>query len=159
MLTGNGASNTLTGAAGNDTLDGGAGGDTLAGGTGNDTYLLNSGSGSDTINENDSTSGNTDVLRLGSGVAAEQIWFRQVGSSLEVSIIGTADKSTISSWYTGSAYHVEQFKTAGGKTLLDSQVQNLVSAMASFAPPVAGQTTLPPDYQAALGSLIASSWT
>ena len=51
----------------------------------------------------------------------------------------------------------EQVKTAGGKTLLDSQVQNLMSAMASFAPPAAGQNTLPPDYQAALGSLIASS--
>lgn len=158
VLAGNGANNTLTGAAGNDTLDGGAGSDALAGGTGNDIYVLAGGSGTDTLSENDATVGNTDMLSIGAGVAADQIWFRQVGSNLEVSIIGTADKSTVSSWYSGSAYHVEQFKTAGGKTLLDSQVQALVSAMAAFAPPAAGQTTLPPDYQAALGSLIASSW-
>ena len=36
---------------------------------------------------------------------------------------------------------MEQFKTSNGKTLLDSQVQNLVSAMAAFAPPASGQTT------------------
>jgi len=44
--------------------------------------------------------------------------------------------------YHGSQYHMDQFKTSDGKTLLDSQVQNLVSAMAGFAPPVAGETTL-----------------
>lgn len=159
VLVGNSANNTLTGAAGNDTLDGGAGIDTLIGGAGNDTYTLAAGSGPDTISENDATAGNVDVLSVGAGMAADQIWFRQVGSNLEVSIIGTSDKSTISNWYSGSAYHVEQFKTADGKTLLDSQVQTLVSAMAAFAPPAAGQTTLPPDYQAALNPVIASSWT
>ena len=96
---------------------------------------------------------------FGADIAADQLWFRQVGSSLEVSVIGSIDKFTVSNWYSGSAYHVEQFKTADGKMLLDSQVQALVSAMAAFTPPAAGQTTLPPDYQAALNPLIASSWS
>ncbi len=157
-LQGQDGNDTLFGQAGNDTLDGGAGNDTLDGGEGNDTYVLKAGSGADTMYDNDSSTGNTDVLSIGAGITASQLWFRQVDSSLEVSIIGRTDKSTISNWYAGSAYHIEQFKTAGGKTLLDSQVDALVSAMAAFAPPSAGQTTLPADYQAALAPVIAANW-
>jgi hypothetical protein len=45
----------------------------------------------------------------------------------------------------------------GGLSLLDSPVGNLVSAMASFAPPSAGQTTLPQTYQDALAGVIAAN--
>lgn len=158
VLTGNAANNTLTGNAGNDTLDGGAGTDTLAGGTGNDGYVLGRGYGADTLQENDTTAGNTDVLQFLSGVSTEQIWLRKVSNNLEISIIGTSDKATLTNWYLGNQYHVEQFKTSDGQTLLDSQVQNLVSAMAGFSPPAAGQTTLPPSYQTALAPVIAANW-
>jgi Ca2+-binding RTX toxin-like protein len=151
-------SDTINGQGGNDTLDGGAGTDSLTGGTGNDTYLFTPGTGSDTLSDYDTTSGNTDLLSFGPGITAEQLWFRQVGTNLEVSLIGTTDKATISNWYSGSDYHLEQFKTSDGKTLLDSQVQALVSAMAAFAPPAAGQTGLPADYQAALAPVIAANW-
>jgi len=52
----------------------------------------------------------------------------------------------------------EQFKTSNGKTLLDSQVQNLVDAMASFSPPAAGQTTLLANYASSLNTVIATNW-
>ena len=158
LILGNSASNTLVGAAGNDTLDGGAGNDTLDGGAGNDTYVLGRGYGSDTAQENDSTTGNRDVLQFMGGIATDQIWLRQVANNLEVSVIGTADKMTISNWYLGNRYHVEEFKTSDGKVLLDSQVQNLVQAMAGFAPPAAGQTTLTQSYQNALQPTIAANW-
>ncbi len=158
VLIGNSGANTLTGGAGNDTLDGGAGNDSLLGGTGDDTYFLGTGSGADLITENDATAGNTDLLSVGAGVAIDQLWFRHVGNNLEVSIIGTTDKATIANWYTGTANHVEQFMTSDGHLLLDSQVANLVNAMASFAPPAAGQTTLPPNYQASLEPIIAANW-
>lgn len=158
-LTGNAANNTLTGGAGNDRLDGGGGVDTLTGGTGNDTYIMSRGYGIDTVVENDTTAGNTDVAQFLSGVAADQIWFRKSSQNLEVSIIGTDDKLMVKNWYRGDAYHVEQFKTTdNAKTLLDSNVQNLVNAMASFAPPAAGQTTLPQNYQDSLASVIAANW-
>ena len=162
-LTGNTGANTLMGGAGNDTLDGGAGNDLLHGGdtvsgAGNDTYLFGSGYGSDTITDVDSTAGNTDLALFGSGIANDQLWFRHVGNSLEVSIIGTTDKITVSNWYSGSANHVEQFKTADGKLLLDTAVENLVTAMAGFSPPAAGQTTLPPAYQTALAPVLAANW-
>jgi Ca2+-binding RTX toxin-like protein len=148
----------MTGNAGANRLDGGAGTDTLAGGLGNDTYILGRGHGADTVTENDTTAGNADIASFLSGVAADQIWFRHVGNNLEASIVGTSDKLVISNWYSGSAYHVEQFKTADGKTLLDSKVESLVQAMASFAPPAAGQSTLPSNYQTALAPVIAANW-
>jgi Ca2+-binding RTX toxin-like protein len=158
VLVGNGVNNTLTGGAGDDTLDGGAGTDSLVGGTGNDTYILGNGYGADSITENDTTAGNSDLLSFGSGVADDQIWFRRVGNNLEASIIGTGDKATLVNWYNGSQYHVEQFTTSDGKTLLDSQIDALVDAMAAFSPPAAGETTLPENYQQALAPVIAANW-
>jgi Ca2+-binding RTX toxin-like protein len=81
-----------------------------------------------------------------------------VPNNLDVSIIGTSDKFTLTNWYLGNQYHVEQFKTSDGKTLLDSQVQSLVDAMAGFAPPAAGQTTLSASYAASLNPVIAANW-
>ncbi len=158
ILLGNAGANVLTGNAGNDTLNGGAGADSLVGGIGNDTYWLGRGYGIDTITENDATLGNTDVARFDTGIATNQLWFAKVGNNLDVSIIGTSDKFTLANWYLGNQYHVEQFKTSDGKTLLDSQVQNLVSAMASFSPPTAGQTTLPANYASSLSPVIAANW-
>jgi Ca2+-binding RTX toxin-like protein len=158
ILTGNSAANTLSGGAGADTLDGGAGNDSLVGGVGNDTYLFGRGYESDIVTENDSTVGNTDVANFLSGIATDQIWFSHVGNALQVSIIGTPDVMTIKNWYAGSAYHVEQFKTADDKTLLDTNVDVLVQAMAAFAPPAAGQTTLPTNYQTMLEPVIAANW-
>ncbi|MBB3178464.1 calcium-binding protein [Variovorax sp. Sphag1AA] len=164
VLRGDGGDDFLSGDDGEDTLIGGAGNDTLYGGVGNDTYLFGRGDGHDEVRDEDWTVGNTDVLSFGAGISADQLWFRQVGSALEVSIIGTNDKVSVRFFdleYTGATpfpYHIEQFKTSDGRTLLDSQVQNLVNAMASFAPPAAGQTTLPANYQAGLNPVIAANW-
>jgi Ca2+-binding RTX toxin-like protein len=159
LLNGLGGNDTLNGFAGNDLLDGGDGNDTLAGGTGNDTYILGRGYGSDTINENDGTANNADVAKFSSGIATKQLWFSRVGNNLDVSVIGTADKFTVQNWYLGTQYHVEQFRTTdGGKVLLDSQVNALVSAMAAFTPPAAGQTNLSQAMQDQLQPVLAASW-
>lgn len=158
VLVGNERKNTLTGGAGSDTLDGGAGDDKLIGGIGSDTYILRRGYGADAIAEDDNTAGNTDVARFADDIAYNQLWFRKHGNDLEVVVIGTNDMFSLQDWYKGSRYHVEQFRTSDGKTLLDSQVQNLVDAMAGFSPPRAGETTLAPDYQRALGGVLAANW-
>ncbi|MFA7322180.1 MAG: calcium-binding protein, partial [Dokdonella sp.] len=158
ILTGHGGNDDLYGGEGDDMLDGGAGTDSLAGGTGNDTYILGRGHGADTVQEYDATVGNADVAEFLADIGTEQIWLRHVGNNLEVSVIGTTDMLTVQNWYLGSEYHIEQFKTAGGKLLLDTQVENLVLAMAVFAPPAAGETTLPPAYQTDLAPVIAANW-
>ncbi|QKE64575.1 hypothetical protein HNE05_14875 [Aquipseudomonas campi] len=171
-LDGGTGSNSLYGEAGNDTLrvantsngnllSGGTGTDTLNGGYYADTYLFNLGDGVDTITEtvNSGTSTvYTDVLRFGDEVAPEQLWFRQAGSSLEVSIIGTADKVTINNWYSGNAYRVEQFKTADGESLMDSQVQNLVNAMAAFGVPAGSEGNLTAEQRQQLDVVLAANW-
>ena len=75
-----------------------------------------------------------------------------------ISIIGTESKLTIEDWYSSSSNHIESFKSKDGKILLDSQVQNLVNAMASLTPPAAGQTTLPQSYQDQLAPVLAANW-
>ncbi len=173
-LHGNDAANSLSGLAGNDTLEGGGGADTLIGGAGDDHYT--GGAGNDTLTDTAATSndvyvwgrgegadtlsdaGGIDRLDVLSGVAEDQLWLRRVGGNLELSVIGTADRLTINGWYTNPVKRIESFHLADGQALQANQVQQLVDAMAAFAPPAAGQTTLPPTYQNALQPVIAPNW-
>lgn len=148
-----GTGNTL-----NNTLSGNAGNNTLAGGIGGDTYAAYRGMGQDRIVENDATPGTTDVLSFDAGVNANQLWFRKTGNDLEASIIGTADKFTVQDWYLGSQYHVERIMSGDGKLLQDNRVDQLVQAMAGFAPPVMGQTALTAAQQTALAPVLAANW-
>jgi hypothetical protein len=129
----------------------------LSGGAGNDTYLMGRGYGVDTIQDY-ATDGSNDVLRFAADIASNQLWFRRTGNDLEVSVIGGGDKALVQNWYLGSAYQIEQFKTGDGKTLLSSHVNNLVNAMAAFAPPAAGQSNLSGGYQSALSTTLAANW-
>ncbi len=156
--SGNALNNTITGNIGNNNLNGGAGVDTLIGGLGDDTYNLNRASGSDSLIENDATVGNSDFLQFANDVRADQIWFRQVGADLEVNIIGTANKALIKDWYLGSETHIEQFKSGDGKTLTDSQVQNLVDAMAGISAAPPATTSLSTTQQSTLSPVFAASW-
>ncbi len=147
----------LVGTPGNDTLFGDSGNDVLDGGSGNDTYYFGRGQGQDQIRDLD-WSANTDVLKFLSGVQAEQLWFRNAGNDLEISIIGTTDKVTVRDWYQGEVYWVEQFKTADGRTLNAQNVNAMVSAMAGLTPPPLGQTSLSTSQQAALAPVFAANW-
>lgn len=168
-LVGNNSNNVLDGGVGNDVLYGQNGVDTLIGGTGNDmlyggsgadTYKVRRGDGADGISEYDTAAGVRDILAFDASagaIANNQLWFRRVGNNLEISVIGTADKVSVSNWYLGSAYHVENI-TAGGKTLVDTKVDALVNAMASMTPPPLGQTTLSAAYSTKLAPVIAANW-
>jgi len=158
QLGGDEGDDVLYGQAGNDVLDGGAGNDTLDGGAGNDTYQFGKGANSDAINNYDSTGTQNDRVAIGAGVSEGQIWLQRTGNDLQLTLIETNDKLTVRNWYSGAAYHVDGFDLGNGKHLLEGQVDALVSAMAAFAPPAAGQTTLPADYQSALNPVIAANW-
>lgn len=168
-LIGGADGDDLRGGSGNDTIDGGTGNDVLMGGVydaysnvyggaGADVYLFAPGGGQDTVYDNDGTTGVLDSLKFGVGVAEDQLWFRRVNNNLEVSIIGTTDKVTVANWYVSASWHVEAFELADGQRLSNTDVQDLVQAMAGFAPPAIGQTTLPENYQVALVGVIAENW-
>lgn len=157
-LVGNSMDNSLYGLAGNDTLQGNQGNDALQGDIGNDTYRIARGDGIDQITDNDSTSGNNDLLWFTQGVSYDQLWFEKVNNHLEVSVIGATDKVTINNWYANPANHIETIKTSDNKTLSDSKIDNLVSAMAAFTVPAMGQTTLSSTYANSLAPVLAASW-
>ncbi|MFI3045116.1 calcium-binding protein [Pseudomonas coronafaciens] len=163
ILSGGSGNDQLYGDAGNDTLTGGAGNDRLSGGRGNDLYQFERGDGQDVIDDFDPDA-NTDVLQFGADIAADQLWFSKNGWDLEVGVIGTADKVTVSNWSFWNSdswkdsQKIEQFRTADGKVLMGSQVDQLVEAMAAFAPPAAGELKLSDSYQASLDVVIASNW-
>lgn len=147
----------LVGTPGNDTLFGDSSNNVLDGGAGNDTYYFGRGQGQDQIRDLE-WNNNTDELKFLAGVQAEQLWFRNTGNDLEISIIGTNDKVTLWNWYWGEVYRVEKFQTADGRTLNAQNVGTLVNAMAGLAPPPLGQTTLSPSHQAALAPVFAANW-
>jgi Ca2+-binding RTX toxin-like protein len=158
-LYGENGNDTLNGGGGDDVMIGGAGYDTLNGGAGNDMYRFSRGNGVDTVEGYDRNGRGFDTLRFGSGIDADQLWFRRAGADLDISVIGTSDRVRITDWYYGVDYRVESIEVDGGLRLLDSQVDNLVNAMAAFSPPSAGMTTLPENYREALNSVLAANWT
>jgi hypothetical protein len=125
---------------------------------GDDTYLFGWGDGQDQIIDDDATAGNTDATRFEADIDTDRLWFAKAGNHPNVSIIGTSDRLTLNNRYLGSQYRVEQFKTSDGKTLLDSQIQNLVNAMVGFSPAAAGQTRLTAAQTTALAPVIAANW-
>jgi Ca2+-binding RTX toxin-like protein len=149
----NGNGNTLA-----NRLRGNSANNVLTGGTGNDTYLFGRGGAADTIVDSDSTGGNADLLLFDADVASDQLWFRRSGTALEISIIGTADKVTVSNWYGGASNHLERIQVADGHYLLDSKVDQLVQAMAAMAPPPMGQTDFSAAQHQQLEAVLAASW-
>lgn len=158
VLNGGDGDDALVGDSGADVLTGGAGNDYLEGGTGGDRYVFNLGDGQDTIYDMDGTAGNVDRLAFGAGIAVDQLWFQQLGADLSVSVIGRGDSVLMSNWYLGGAYRVENIELADGGSISDSALENLVQAMAAFAPPSAGETSLPQSYRDVLAPVIAASW-
>lgn len=123
-LTGNSKVNTLTGNAGNDTIDGAAGNDSLVGGAGNDSYFFARGYGQDTINDNDSTSGNLDKIMLAADIAPADVTLRRSGDNLIASINNTTDTVTVQNWFvSGGANRVEQIVFEGGTIWDEAYIQ------------------------------------
>jgi len=75
-----------------------------------------------------------------------------------VQVIGTADQIVVDNWYLGPGYQVELFEAGDGYNLLNTQVDQLVQAMAVFTPPASGETNLSPELQTQLEPVLAASW-
>ncbi|MEC7120936.1 MAG: ExeM/NucH family extracellular endonuclease [Pseudomonadota bacterium] len=155
--TGNDLDNLLMGNVGDNLLDGRVGNNQLHGGAGNDTYLLQRDYAVNTVHESVEATGGDDRIQFGQAIAADQVWFSQMGDDLHAQVIGTQAMMVIKDWYS-LGESVEQFQLDDGLTLSAGAVQQLVDAMAAFVPPSMGQTQLNDEQQAALSGLIASSW-
>ncbi|MCM2309636.1 MAG: hypothetical protein NDI91_19445, partial [Sulfuritalea sp.] len=95
---------------GDDQLDGSAGNDTLLGGAGNDVYLFGRGSGEDTVIE----TGGLDTIRIAADLAPADIRVWRDPWDLFIGVRGTADKLTLSDWFTFDSAKVERVEFADG---------------------------------------------
>jgi len=163
QITTSWGSDTIDGGAGDDIIRAGGGNNVLRGGEGNDQFIsaewsddlyqYAKGDGQDIIQD----AGGRDTLKL-EGINSDQLWFSHVGNDLQISVLGTEGFITVKDWYAGNQNHLDVIQTADGKTLLDSQVDALVSAMASFTPPSAGETALSQSLQDQLQPVLAANW-
>ena len=159
-LTGSGGDDLLIGSSGHDVLAGGAGNDILVSGSGDDVFRFAIGGGHDVIiNGTASNTAASGELQLGAGVTADNLWFVQSGSDLEIEVMGTHDTITVADWFDNKAYQLRDI-TAGGLKL-DAEVTQLVQAMATYA---AGHPGFDPTSlaqapnDAALHAAIGASW-
>jgi hypothetical protein len=136
---------TLNGTTGNEILVPSTSNLTLAGKGGNDTYDFGAGMGKDFINNGVSTTNSANgTLFFGHGIGDNQLWFDRVdnsgtistsGNNLRIDIMGSTTLLTINGWYIGGSSTYEQlseFQVSDSGLKLDSQLANLVSAMATF---------------------------
>ncbi|MGD7154386.1 calcium-binding protein, partial [Ralstonia pseudosolanacearum] len=135
-LRGEAGADNLFGGAGNDTLEGGAGNDYLVGNEGSDTYVFNSGWGQDTIYNYDTTSGHSDVIEFGTGIAASDIVATRSGDDLVLSLRNSSDKVTVQSYFYSDAtgpYRIDEVHFADGTSWDVAAVKALVQAPTSGA--------------------------
>lgn len=140
-----------------DVIIGGPGRDALNGGAGNDIYRYARGDGRDRIVDYDSVA-NNDQIDFGSGIRHDQLWFRRVDDALAVEVIGTRDRISIDNWYQGADHQVETFHAGDGLMLINTQVDQLVQAMAAFSPPASGELELSPALISELEPVLAANW-
>ncbi|MDD1611373.1 MAG: hypothetical protein LUO95_12510, partial [Methylococcaceae bacterium] len=90
--------------------------------TGNDTYLFAKGAGTDTIYDYDSISGNTDTVQFSDVLSTEISALTRTGYDLVLQY-GATDKLTISYYFLGISYQVEQFKFSDAVTWNDAYIK------------------------------------
>lgn len=129
ILIGNNANNVLNGGSGNDTLTGGQGNDVLIGGVGNDTFRFSRGEGQDLVRDG---GGTADKLLHDSGIDPLDLIISRQANDLRLAIHGSTDTVTIENWYAGTANRTETIQAGNGQTLLSTQVDQLIQAMAAF---------------------------
>lgn len=84
----------------------------------------------------------------------------QSGADLQIHLHGGTDVLTVSNWYSATSNHIEKLTSQNGKQLANTQVDQLIQAMATFSANNGGITweqaidTRPQDVQA----VIAAYW-
>jgi Ca2+-binding RTX toxin-like protein len=143
-----------------DTLAGDANNNTLTGNGGNDHCLFGRAGGQDRVVNGVAGAGPSGELDLAGGVATNQLWLAQSGNDLQIDIMGTSDRVTVAGWYGSPAAQLQQITTADGSKL-DTQVAQLVQAMASFAtnnPGFDRATVAQAPNDATLQAVLATAW-
>ncbi|WP_044592760.1 hypothetical protein [Bradyrhizobium sp. LTSPM299] len=161
---------TWTGSTTNATLTGndygsnifqlGDGAEIANGGARSNVYQASTATGQAQINLSSAT-GSVNELDFTGSITDENLWFVQSGNDLKIDLMGTTTSVTVSDWFTGGAGQIQEI-TAGGLKI-DSQISQLVQAMANYAasnsgfdPASASMSSVPND--TALQATVGVAW-
>jgi Ca2+-binding RTX toxin-like protein len=160
ILDGGAGNDSLSGGSGADQISGGTGNDSLTGGSGNDLYSFSRGDGQDTINDSDSLQGNQDTLRFGTAINPFDLVISRQANDLRLAIHGAGDSLTIRNWYlTPTTNQIEVLQAGNGQHLLNTEVDQLIQAMASFGQQTGLTWDQAIDQQPqAVQTVLAASW-
>ena len=167
---------TIQGGTGNDTIyagnvyagdsvifDGNGGKNSISGGQGNNTYDFHNIAGQTLTITNAFTGGTAahGQLDFGAGIGDQKLWLIQSGNNLVADVIGTKEQVTIDNWF-GSNKSADLSEIAAAGLKLDSEVAQLVSAMATYSAsnpgfnPTASGALMPDN--PTLQNAITSAW-
>ena len=132
QLLGGAGNDTMIGGSGADQFTGGTGNDTMTGGSGNDRYHFARGDGQDTIIDSDPFPGNQDRAVFGATINPLDLVISRQVNDLRLTIHGSSDQITVQNWYLGNNSRIETIQAGNGQTLLSTQVDQLIQAMAGF---------------------------
>ncbi len=161
--TGTAGPDTIQGTGGNDLFDGRGGGDTITGGGAWDVYFIRQGYGLTTVDN--ASPGSTVVqgeVDFGIGITEQNLWFSRSGDDLLAQVLGSADAVNVRNWFGADpSAAVSTFHAFGGLKLDGGQVDQLATAMASYAGSHPGfdpgtATAMPAD--PALQSALGAAW-
>ena len=114
------------------------------------------GYGSELIQENDATAGNTDSLDFVAGIADDQVWFRQVGKEPRGEPDRYRRQGGAAELVSGQPVPRRAVPYLGRQDAARFASAGPGQRDGDFSPPGVGQTTLPPSYQSALLPVIAA---
>ncbi|MBS9440050.1 calcium-binding protein, partial [Photorhabdus noenieputensis] len=103
-------------------------------------------------------SGDMGDLVFGKDISPERLWFQHEGQDLQISVIGSKQEVTLHNWYASPSERPGSIMAGDGHRLTDRNVENLVQAMAAFAPPTPATTMLGDVEQQRLQPVLAANW-
>jgi Ca2+-binding RTX toxin-like protein len=117
----------LYGQGGDDTLIGGPGSDYLDGGAGSDTYVFSRGDGRDTINNYDSGSGKTDVLKFTGGIRPDEVRLSRTGRGehLVMDIGDNQDQVIVNYFFSDGNYLLDEVHFDDGTIWTSDDIKRL----------------------------------
>ena len=101
----------------------------MTGGSDHDTFVFGRGEGQDLVQDD---SGAADRLFYDTGINPLDLVISRQANDLRLTIHGSTDYVTVQNWYTSTSNQVEIIQAGDGEVLLNTQVDQLIQAMAGF---------------------------
>lgn len=83
--------------------------------------------------------------------------FRKNPFNLQINVVGTNDRVTISNWYLNNAYQLD-YILAGASLLSNDEVDQLVSAMSQYTMPAGVDNFVSQDIMNVLQPVLSEVW-